>query len=224
MTLTVENLSHWYTTPDEALYKDVNLTFDNGKFYAIVGESGSGKTTLLSFLAGLDMPAAGDISIDGKSLKQMGLTNYRRTRVSTIFQSYNLLSAMTAFQNVATALEITKSEHAGDKEFIFESLAQVGIDRTKAVKNVQKLSGGEQQRVAIARSLVVDAPIVLADEATGNLDHDNSIKIIELFEALAHEHGKTVILITHDRELAKMADEQVLLKDHQFTQLTATKS
>lgn len=200
--------------------KDVNLTFESGKFYAIVGESGSGKTTLLSFLAGLDVPREGDILVDGVSIKKIGLTAFRQKYVSTIFQSYNLLTTMTAFQNVQTALAITKSKHANDKTYILEQLARVGIDEEKAQKNVQRLSGGEQQRVAIVRALLVDAPIVAADEATGNLDHENSEKIVALFAELAHEFGKTVILITHDREVAKQADEQLLLKDHVFTPIT----
>ena len=199
---------------------DVNLTFESGKFYAIVGESGSGKTTLLSFLAGLDVPREGDILVDGVSIKKIGLTAFRQKYVSTIFQSYNLLTTMTAFQNVQTALAITKSKHANDKTYILEQLARVGIDEEKAQKNVQRLSGGEQQRVAIVRALLVDAPIVAADEATGNLDHENSEKIVALFAELAHEFGKTVILITHDREVAKQADEQLLLKDHVFTPIT----
>ena len=219
MTLEIKNLTHWYTTADNALYK-VNLTFESGKFYAIVGESGSGKTTLLSFLAGLDVPREGDILVDGVSIKKIGLTAFRQKYVSTIFQSYNLLTTMTAFQNVQTALAITKSKHANDKTYILEQLARVGIDEEKAQKNVQRLSGGEQQRVAIVRALLVDAPIVAADEATGNLDHENSEKIVALFAELAHEFGKTVILITHDREVAKQADEQLLLKDHVFTPIT----
>lgn len=220
MTLEIKNLTHWYTTADNALYKDVNLTFESGKFYAIVGESGSGKTTLLSFLAGLDVPREGDILVDGVSIKKIGLTAFRQKYVSTIFQSYNLLTTMTAFQNVQTALAITKSKHANDKTYILEQLARVGIDEEKAQKNVQRLSGGEQQRVAIVRALLVDAPIVADDEATGNLDHENSEKIVALFAELAHEFGKTVILITHDREVAKQADEQLLLKDHVFTPIT----
>ena len=127
---------------------------------------------------------------------------------------------MTAFQNVQTALAITKSKHANDKTYILEQLARVGIDEEKAQKNVQRLSGGEQQRVAIVRALLVDAPIVAADEATGNLDHENSEKIVAFFAELAHEFGKTVILITHDREVAKQSDEQLLLKDHVFTPIT----
>lgn len=216
MTLEIKHLTHWYTDRDHKLYEDVNLTFESGRFYAIVGESGSGKTTLLSFLAGLDEPREGDILVDGISIKEIGLTKFRQKYVSTIFQAYNLLNTMTAFQNVQTALAITGSIHAKDKSYILDQLARVGIDEEKAHKNVQRLSGGEQQRVAIVRALLVDAPIVAADEATGNLDHENSQKIVDLFAELAHEFGKTVILITHDRDVASRADEQLLLQNHVF--------
>lgn len=216
MTLEIKHLTHWYTDRDHKLYEDVNLTFESGRFYAIVGESGSGKTTLLSFLAGLDEPLEGDILVDGVSIKEIGLTKFRQKYVSTIFQAYNLLNTMTAFQNVQTALAITGSIHAKDKAYILDQLARVGIDEEKAHKNVQRLSGGEQQRVAIVRALLVDAPIVAADEATGNLDHENSQKIVDLFAELAHEFGKTVILITHDRDVASRADEQLLLQNHVF--------
>lgn len=216
MTLEIKHLTHWYTYRDHKLYEDVNLTFESGRFYAIVGESGSGKTTLLSFLAGLDEPREGDILVDGVSIKEIGLTKFRQKYVSTIFQAYNLLNTMTAFQNVQTALAITGSIHAKDKAYILDQLARVGIDEEKAHKNVQRLSGGEQQRVAIVRALLVDAPIVAADEATGNLDHENSQKIVDLFAELAHEFGKTVILITHDRDVASRADEQLLLQNHVF--------
>lgn len=216
MTLEIKHLTHWYTDRDHKLYEDVNLTFESGRFYAIVGESGSGKTTLLSFLAGLDEPREGDILVDGVSIKEIGLTKFRQKYVSTIFQAYNLLNTMTAFQNVQTALAITGSIHAKDKAYILDQLARVGIDEEKAHKNVQRLSGGEQQRVAIVRALLVDAAIVAADEATGNLDHENSQKIVDLFAELAHEFGKTVILITHDRDVASRADEQLLLQNHVF--------
>ena len=216
MTLEIKHLTHWYTDRDHKLYEDVNLTFESGRFYAIVGESGSGKTTLLSFLAGLDEPREGDILVDGVSIKEIGLTKFRQKYVSTIFQAYNLLNTMTAFQNVQTALAITGSIHAKDKAYILDQLARVGIDEEKAHKNVQRLSGGEQQRVAIVRALLVDAPIVAADEATGNLDHENSQKIVDLFAELAHEFGKTVILITHDRDVASRVDEQLLLQNHVF--------
>lgn len=219
MILTTKNLAHWYTDESSKLYSDVNLTFGSNKFYAIIGESGSGKTTILSFLAGLDVPRTGEIAIDGVSINKIGLTKYRQRYVATIFQSYNLLTSMTAYQNIETALAITRSSHKGDRQYILEQLARVGISQAQAFKNVQKLSGGEQQRIAIVRALLVDAPIVAADEATGNLDHENSGVIVNLFKELAHDYGKTVILITHDREIAKEADVQIELKNRQFTVL-----
>lgn len=219
MILTTKKLAHWYTDESNKLYSDVNLTFESNKFYAIVGESGSGKTTILSFLAGLDVPRAGEIALDGVPINKIGLTKYRKNYVATIFQSYNLLTSMTAYQNIETALAITRSSHQGKRQYILEQLARVGINQAQAFKNVQKLSGGEQQRVAIVRALLVDAPIVAADEATGNLDHENSTVVVELFKELAHEYGKTVILITHDRDIAKKADVQIALKDRQFTVL-----
>lgn len=216
MTLKIENLSHWYTNEDQKLYENVNLEFEDGKFYSIVGESGSGKTTVLSFLAGLDIPQQGDITVDGISIYKIGLTRYRQKYVSTIYQAYNLLNTMTAYQNIETALEITNSKHRGDKTYILDNLEKVGINHSKAMVPVQKLSGGEQQRVAIVRALLVDAKIVAADEPTGNLDHDNSQIIVNLFKELAREHGKTVIMITHDDQLAQQADIKIRLKQNQF--------
>lgn len=216
MTLKIRKLSHWYASEDQKLYEDVDLTFEAGKFYSIVGESGSGKTTLLSFLAGLDVPRQGDITVDGVSIYQIGLTKYRQKYVSTIYQAYNLLNTMTVYQNIETALAITKSSHLGDKKYILSTLERVGISREQAKLPVRKLSGGEQQRVAIVRALLVDARIVAADEPTGNLDHTNSQLIVDLFKELASEHGKTVIMITHDQQLAGQADIQIKLKQNHF--------
>ncbi|MDR3189639.1 MAG: ABC transporter ATP-binding protein [Lactobacillaceae bacterium] len=216
MTLKITNLTHWYTDASQKLYENVNLEFEDGKFYAIVGESGSGKTTMLSFLAGLDIPREGEIEVNGESIRKIGLTKYRQKNVATIFQAYNLLSTMTAYQNIETALAVTNSSHKGDKTYILAALANIGIDAELANKNVQKLSGGEQQRVAIVRALLVDAPVVAADEPTGNLDHENSKRIVELFKELAHTYGKTVIMITHDRETAKEADVTIELRNRGF--------
>jgi putative ABC transport system ATP-binding protein len=216
MALKIEHLTHWYTDASQKLYEDVNLDFEDGKFYSIVGESGSGKTTILSFLAGLDEPREGEILVDGISAKKIGLTKYRQRNVATIFQAYNLLNTMTAYQNIETALAVTHSKHQGEKQYILDALARVGIDEAKSKKNVQQLSGGEQQRVAIVRALLVDAPIVAADEPTGNLDHENSQVIVDLFKELAHEYNKTVIMITHDGEIAKQTDVQIHLRNHKF--------
>ncbi|KRM59130.1 ABC transporter ATP-binding protein [Secundilactobacillus malefermentans] len=213
--LEVKELTHAYAN-SEPLYENVNLSFDQSKVYTFVGASGSGKTTFLSFIAGLDSPQTGEITIDDKNINKIGLTNYRRTKIAMIFQQYNLMSYMSAIDNVLTALDITKSSHRGDKQFVLDSLKNVGISEEKARKNVQKLSGGEQQRVAIARALVVDATTVIADEPTGNLDAANSEMILKLFQDLAHNHHKTVIIVTHDSEIAKQGDVKIELKDNQF--------
>lgn len=217
MTLVIKNLTHQYNAQEQPLYENVNMTFEPRTLYSIVGQSGSGKTTLLSFLAGLDTPLQGTMTLDDQNIKAYGLTKYRNQKVAIIFQSYNLLNYMTAAQNVLSALAITKSKHAGDKDYVYVTLGKLGIDRTLADKNVQQLSGGQQQRVAIARALAVDAKIVIADEPTGNLDEENTQEVISIFQELAHDIGKTVILVTHESNVAQAADVQISLKNRQFT-------
>ncbi|AVL00966.1 ABC transporter ATP-binding protein [Pediococcus inopinatus] len=214
--LTVKNLTHWYGKADKPLYEDVNLSFDSDKVYTIVGSSGSGKTTFLSFIAGLDKPQKGDIFLDGTNIKKLGATNYRKHKVAIVFQQYNLLTYMSALDNIMTALSVTDSEHQGEKQYALDSLKSVGIEETDAKKNVQKLSGGQQQRVAIIRAMLVDANIVIADEPTGNLDGENSRMIIKLFQDLAHEHHKTVIIVTHDPEITDQGDVKISLEDRKF--------
>lgn len=213
--LTVKNLTHWYGQADKPLYENVDLSFDSDKVYTIVGASGSGKTTFLSFIAGLDKPQKGDIFLDGKNIKKIGATNYRKHKVAIVFQQYNLLTYMSALDNILTALSVTDSGHKGEKQYVLDSLKSVGIEEADAKKNVQKLSGG-QQRVAIIRAMLVDANIVIADEPTGNLDGENSAMIIKLFQDLAHEHHKTVIIVTHDPKIADQGDVKISLEDREF--------
>lgn len=215
--LTAKNISYWYTTEADALYKDVNLSFDAGKTYAIVGTSGSGKTTFLSLLAGLDQPKAGEILYEGTNIKKMGMTHYRNQAVSIVFQSYNLFNYMSALENVLSALAITKSKHAGDKQYALDMLKKIGLDETQATKNVQRLSGGQQQRVAIVRAMCCDAQLVVADEPTGNLDEANTKETIELFSELAHKQNKCVIIVTHEPDVAKMCDVTIELRNKEFT-------
>lgn len=214
--LTVKNLTHWYGQADKPLYENVDLSFDSDKVYTIVGASGSGKTTFLSFIAGLDKPQKGDIFLDGKNIKKIGATNYRKHKVAIVFQQYNLLTYMSALDNILTALSVTDSGHKGEKQYVLDSLKSVGIEEADAKKNVQKLSGGQQQRVAIIRAMLVDANIVIADEPTGNLDGENSEMIIKLFQDLAHEHHKTVIIVTHDPKIADQGDVKISLEDREF--------
>lgn len=214
--LTVKNLTHWYGKSENPLYENVNLSFESDKVYTIVGSSGSGKTTFLSFIAGLDKPQKGDIFLDGTNIKKLGATNYRKHKVAIVFQQYNLLTYMSALDNIMTALSVTDSEHKGEKQYALDALKNVGIEKSDAEKNVQKLSGGQQQRVAIIRAMLVDANIVIADEPTGNLDGENSKMIIKLFQDLAHAHHKTVIIVTHDPEIADHGDVKISLENRQF--------
>lgn len=218
--LTVKNLGYWYDQKEHALYQDINMSFQAGRSYAIIGSSGSGKTTFLSLLAGLDSPKEGEIYYQDQSLSQIGLNKYRNQCVSIVFQSYNLLDYMSALENVMSALQITHSKHAKDKSYALKMLAQIGIDEKTALKNVKLLSGGQQQRIAIARAMCCDAKLVVADEPTGNLDEQNTKEVISLFEKLAHQQNKCVIIVTHEKEVAAMCDTVIELKDKKFKKIT----
>ena len=218
MTLHTKNIGYWYTNnPDDYLFKDVNLSFERGKIYAILGQSGSGKTTFLSLLAGLDGPKAGNIYLDDKDINKTGLTNYRKNAVSTIFQAYNLMTYMTARQNVQTALEITNTPV--DNAKIDELFELVGIPKEMIDKPVLQLSGGQQQRVAIVRALATNHDVIIADEPTGNLDEETTQDIVNIFKDIAHQQNKTVIIVTHETAVAKETDVVFELKKKQFTQL-----
>ncbi len=205
--LTVNNLYHRYQdgSKTRAVLKDVNLTFETGKMYAIVGSSGSGKTTLLSLIGGLDDVQEGDIIYDGQSLKKIGLTNYRKNNVNIIFQSYNLIKYMNAIQNVVVAMDIKKVKDVDKKKKALDILNELGIDDDTAKRDILKISGGEQQRVAIARALAHNSSLIMADEPTGNLDDETEEEIIDIFKKLAKE-GKCVIIVTHSSSVAKQAD------------------
>lgn len=218
MTLQTKNIGYWYTNnPDDYLFKDVNLTFEKGKVYSILGQSGSGKTTFLSLLAGLDSPKTGQIYLDDTDINKSGLTNYRRNAVSTIFQTYNLMTYMTARQNVQTALEI--SNKSVDNAKIEELFELVGIPKEMIDKPVLKLSGGQQQRVAIVRALATGHDLIIADEPTGNLDEETTQDIVSIFKEIAHQQNKTVIIVTHETAVAKETDVIFELKKKQFTQI-----
>lgn len=218
MTLQTKNIGYWYTNnPDDYLFKDVNLTFEKGKVYSILGQSGSGKTTFLSLLAGLDSPKTGQIYLNDTDINKSGLTNYRRNAVSTIFQAYNLMTYMTARQNVQTALEI--SNKSVDNAKIEELFELVGIPREMIDKPVLKLSGGQQQRVAIVRALATGHDLIIADEPTGNLDEETTQDIVSIFKEIAHQQNKTVIIVTHETAVAKETDVIFELKKKQFTQI-----
>ncbi len=205
--LNVKDLYHKYEDGQKirTVLKNINVEFERGKLYAIVGQSGSGKTTLLSLISGLDTVQDGVINVSGKSIKDIGYTNYRRDYVNVIFQSYNLISYMTGVQNIITAMDIKKVKYPNKKAKAYEILQTVGIDKDTANREINKISGGEQQRVAIARALVHDSNIILADEPTGNLDEDTEDEVCQVFQDLAKQ-GKCVIIVTHSKHVAKYAD------------------
>lgn len=215
MTLRTHNIGYWYTNnPDDYLFKDINLTFEKGKIYSILGQSGSGKTTFLSLLAGLDSPKAGEIYLEDNDINKSGLTNYRKNSVSTIFQAYNLMTYMTARQNVQTALEI--SNKPVDNAKIEELFELVGIPKEMIDKPVLQLSGGQQQRVAIVRALATEHDLIIADEPTGNLDEETTQDIVNIFKDIAHKQNKTVIIVTHETAVAQETDVTFELKKKQF--------
>ncbi|HEL6793218.1 TPA: ABC transporter ATP-binding protein [Listeria monocytogenes] len=216
--LTFENISYWYKTKEESILSDINYDFEAGVFYTVVGSSGSGKTTFLSLAGGLDTQKEGDIFYKGSSLKSIGLQQFRNKYVSIVFQSYNLLTYMTALQNVTTAMEITHVNQPDKKAFALSMLEKVGITEDMARQKVLTLSGGQQQRVSIARALCCETELIVADEPTGNLDERTSKEVVTLFQDLAHKEGKCVIMVTHDPEIAKVSDVKLTLKNGSFVE------
>lgn len=205
--LAIKDLAYWYDKqPENILFENVSLQFETGKMIAIVGKSGSGKTTLLSLISGLDVPKQGQVVYKDKVLTKSNLTTFRKHDVAIVFQAYNLLTYLSAYQNVQVAMEISGHTIPEREKHIRKLLASVGIDKTMQDKKVTHLSGGQQQRVAIARALAADSDLIVADEPTGNLDEETSQEIVNLFKSIAHEQNKTVILVTHDQDVTQQAD------------------
>jgi putative ABC transport system ATP-binding protein len=193
--------------------KKVNCNFEPRKLYAIIGPSGSGKSTLLSILAGLDLPSEGEVFLDESNLRKMDLDRYRRDTVSMIFQAFQLFPLLTATENVCYPLELNGVPPKIAKQQAAQLLLSVGITPEQMKRFPSNLSGGEQQRVAIARSLASGAKILLADEPTGNLDVANTVNIMAILGKLAHEDGYCVIIVTHDTDVAKAADAVYRMTD-----------
>ncbi|MFV0274647.1 MAG: ABC transporter ATP-binding protein [Bacilli bacterium] len=212
--LKIRNLYHEYKdgSKKKVVLNDIDCDFENGKIYAIMGPSGSGKTTLLSIISGLDNPLKGEIYLDDKKVDDKNLLDYRKIDISIVFQAYNLIDYMTGLENVVTAMEIsgdTKNKVNIAKN-VLNSLEIVGENINRPVNT---LSGGEAQRVAIARSIAVNSKIIFADEPTGNLDENTEKEIIDIFKNLAHNKNKCVIIVTHSKEVANNADVIYILKD-----------
>ena len=191
----------------------VSCTFQQGQVYAIVGASGCGKTTLLSLLAGLDVPTAGSVELDGEATSGMNRDAYRLNHVSVIYQNYNLFYHLTVLENAAYPLYVRKMPRKEAERIAREKLLQVGLQEDQFKRLPNMLSGGEQQRVAIARALASGTEIVLGDEPTGNLDSENSRNIVDILCRLAHEEDRCVIIVTHDPSVAEAADVCLRMKD-----------
>lgn len=207
--LKLNQVSYRYEWAEKPVINNITCSFESGKLHCIKGSSGAGKSTLLSLIAGLDVPTSGEILYDGADIAKMNRDDYRAKQMGVIFQSYNLLQNATAAENIMLAVNISGKKTSFEE--IYSLLAEVGIDQEKARRKVLKLSGGEQQRVAIARAIAGGSPILAADEPTGNLDTDNEAAIMEIFERLAHEMGKCVIVVTHSQKAATYADEVLFL-------------
>lgn len=207
--LEIRNVTYNYSNSKEKVLSSVNQKFELGKFYAIVGKSGTGKSTLLSLLAGLDNPKSGKILFQNEDIEKKGYSNHRKNNISLVFQNYNLIDYLSPIENVRLV----------NKDASEDILLELGLDRDQINRNVMKLSGGQQQRVAIARALVSHAPIILADEPTGNLDNTTASEIIEILKKLAKERNKCVIVVTHSKEVAKAADTVLELQDKKLRQV-----
>ena len=212
--LSVKKVNYRYSDApkDEYVLRDINLDFELGKTYAIKGKSGSGKTTLLSLISGLEKKYEGEILYEGKSLSKMNLDRYRNRDIGIVFQSYNLLPQFTAEENIILSMDISNIKGINKHEKAIELMEDVGLKKSLAKRRVLKLSGGEQQRIAIARSLSYNPKIIIADEPTGNLDKDTENEILKIFNKLAHEEKKCVIIVTHSANVCDNVDKVYELK------------
>lgn len=206
--LSIKNASYRYADADidEYALRNVSYDFEKGKVYAIRGRSGTGKTTLLSLITGLEKCTEGKIIYDGKDLKDINLDKYRNHEIGIVFQSYNLLPYMTAGENIMLSMNVSGKKYENKKETILKLMKSVGLKEKYYDKRVLRLSGGEQQRVAIARSLSYNPQIIIADEPTGNLDKETEDDILKIFKSLAHKENKCVIIVTHSKNVSDNSD------------------
>ena len=201
-TLACNNVAYAYEKGNGIL-TNISFCFESGKMYAILGPSGSGKTTLLSLLGGLDTPTKGNILFDDTDIMQTGLEDHRRKHVSLIFQNYNLIDYMTPIENTMLASKVDA----------IPILRRLGLKENELRRTVLKLSGGQQQRVALARALAIKPAIILADEPTGNLDSRTSQDVLGLIKISSQNLAQTIVMITHNEEIAQMADRIIRIED-----------
>ncbi|MGT2935384.1 ATP-binding cassette domain-containing protein [Streptococcus castoreus] len=205
--LELKNVSYCYKGNQSNTLNNINYEFEAGKFYTILGKSGSGKTTLLSLMAGLDTPTDGQVLFKHQDIREVGYANHRKQNISLVFQNYNLLDYLTPLENIQLV------NPKADKALLLE----LGLEEELLSRNILKLSGGQQQRVAIARALVSNTPTILLDEPTGNLDFDIANEVTSLLKEYAHKKKKCVIMVTHSREISKLADVSLNLSSDSLT-------
>lgn len=220
--LTVEKVSKIFQTPGGQVkaLSDVSLKVKTGEFVSIIGKSGSGKSTLLSILGALDNPSSGSITVDDTSITTLTgaeQTQYRAGKIGFVFQQYNLIPNLTALENVMLALEFGGFPAASRKDRATQLLESVGIEEDQQLRRPSRLSGGQQQRVSIARALANNPSFILADEPTGNLDSATGKKIFDLLHDLSRRQKTTVIVVTHDLEIAGKTDRTFTLTDGKIT-------
>ena len=215
MGISLKNVSYSYKGKFQTVkaVDNVSYDFEPGKCYAIIGKSGSGKTTLLSLMAGLDLPSEGEVVINGKSTRDWDRNQIRRDAVSVIYQNYNLFPLLTVQENIQYPLDLKRMPRKASVALAREVRKRVELPASYDKRLPSHLSGGEQQRVAIARTLAQGCKIILADEPTGNLDSTNTRNIVEILRSLAHDDGCTVIIVTHDPAVAEQADTVLQMKD-----------
>ena len=213
--LRSENLKKYYdenTVPVKAL-DGVDITINQGEFVAIVGTSGSGKSTLLNMLGGLDRPTSGSVTVDGKKIFELTdeeLTIFRRRKIGFVFQAFNLVPVLTVYENIVLPIQL--DGNSVDEEFVDQVIASLGL-KEKVENLPNQLSGGQQQRVAIARALATKPSIILADEPTGNLDSKTSQDVLGLLKMTSVKFKQTIVMITHNEEIAQMADRIIRIED-----------
>ena len=213
--IELHNVKYVYRTKYQSVeaLKGISYAFAPGKVYAIMGSSGCGKTTLLSLMAGLDVPTQGSVLCRGVSTADIDLEQYRRERVAVIYQDFRLFPLLTVAENVMYPMELRGIKPAVARKRAAELIQKVGLPETVLDRFPAMLSGGEQQRVAVARALGMETKVLLADEPTGNLDSKNSEYVFDILASLAHEEGYCVVIVTHDEALGKRADETIRIRD-----------
>ena len=220
--LVVTDVTKHFSQGDQTVkaIDTLNFTVDDGAFVSIVGKSGSGKSTLLSLLGALDGPTSGSIEIDGQDIAKLRdhqLISYRNKAIGFVFQNYNLIPNLTAVENVMLPMEFAGVPKAKRQERAVALLKEVGIAEGKELRKPGKMSGGEQQRVSIARALANNPKLILADEPTGNLDSENGRMIFDLLHDLTRTEKTTVIVVTHDLDIAGKTDKMFTLRDGKLT-------